>query len=128
MDNQSIASSSNVHLEPTQSNDIKSISELPSCQSEDYEENQRKNKKRKYDNNYLEMEFHFTEEKSDPQPFGVIGNEVLAISTCKLSLLCRHSESRNVTDNYKLAEYFRRKLAINKKRCVFCRHSSRQFK
>ncbi|XP_067121126.1 zinc finger BED domain-containing protein 5-like [Centruroides vittatus] len=92
-----------------------SCSEVPFHQTKNKGNDDRKEKKRKYDSDYLQLGFHFTGDESEPKPLCVICNEVLANSSLKPSLLRRHIETKHPTHKDKPLEYFKRKLADIKK-------------
>lgn len=103
----------------TTHDDTESCIELPFHQTKKNLKNdehaEKKGKKRKYDSDYLQMGFHFTGDESEPKPLCVICNEVLANSGLKPSLLRRHLETKHPAHRDKPLEYFKRKLADNKK-------------
>lgn len=83
------------------------------------EHGEKKGKKRKYNDDYLQMGFYFIGEESEPKPLCVICNEVLANSSLKPSLLRRHLETKHPTHKDKPVEYFKGKLTTNNKCSVF---------
>lgn len=96
----------------------------PKRPSSDKKANEKRIKKRKYDESYLQFGFTWTGNFNEPNPQCVICNEVLSQNSMKPSLLKRHFETKHAVLKDKPLSYFERSLEDLKTRKTAIRQFS----